>query len=204
MKRIIFLMLTAIILPLVTMAQSYDDLYYIPKKEKDKEKKKVVVPVEEKKEVNATIYAASGSTVVVQDRNRNVRDVDEYNRRYDAKDNEFVMEEDTLYIREKAANAPDGEWIGGFEGSQDDYEYAERIIRFRNPRYAIPVSSPYYWDIVYGLDSWNWNVYTDGYYAYAFPTFSNRLWWDWRWGSAGWGWGPGWNSWYAGNYWGWG
>ena len=56
MKRIIFLMLTAIILPLVTMAQSYDDLYYIPKKEKDKEKKKVVVPVEEKKEVNATCF----------------------------------------------------------------------------------------------------------------------------------------------------
>ena len=45
----------------------------------------------------------------------------------------------------------------------------------------------YYWDVVYGLDTWNWNVYTDGMYAYAFPTFSNRLWWDWRYNSYGWG-----------------
>jgi hypothetical protein len=202
MRRIIFFMLIALSFPLATMAQSYDDdLYYIPKKEKDKE---------EKKEVAVTVHAAPGSTVIVRDGKGNVRDVDAYNRRYDAADNEFTVKDDTLYIREKAANALDGEWVGGFEGSQDDYEYAERIIRFRNPRYAIPVSSPYYWDVVYGLNSWDWNVYTDGYYAYAFPTFSNRLWWDWRWGSLGWGWGPGWhwnygwNSWYTGSYWGWG
>ena len=62
---------------------------------------------------------------------------------------------------------------GEFEGSQDDYEYATRIIRFRNPRYAISISSPLYWDVVYGLNSWDWNVYTDGLYAYAFPTFTN-------------------------------
>ena len=30
------------------------------------------------------------------------RDVDEYNRRYDARDNEFVMDNDTLYIKEKS------------------------------------------------------------------------------------------------------
>jgi hypothetical protein len=214
MKKIIFLMLTAMSLPWMVTAQSYDDdLYYVPKKEKDKaEEKEVVVPVKEKKEVNATVYAAPGSTVVIQERTNAVRDVDEYNRRYDAKDNEFAMKDDTLYISKKPANALNGEWIGGFEGSQDDYEYAERIIRFRNPRYAIPISSPYYWDVVYGLNSWDWNVYSDGYYAYAFPTFSNRLWWDWRWGSHGWGFGPGWNygwgwgynSWYTNNYWGWG
>ena len=62
-----------------------------------------------------------------------------------------------------------GEWVNGFEGSQDDYEYAMRIVRFRNPRYAIPVSSPLYWDVVYGLPSWDWNVYDDGLYAYVFP-----------------------------------
>ena len=101
-----------------------------------------------------------------------MRDVDEYNRRYDAKDNEFAMEDDTLYVKEKAVSDPDGEWVNGFNGSQDDYEYAERIIRFRNPRFAVSISSPLYWDIVYGtiLD---WNVYTDGFYAYAFPTFTN-------------------------------
>lgn len=97
------------------------------------------------------------------------------------------MEDDTLYIKEKAVPDPDGEWVNGFDGSEDDYEYAMRIVRFRNPRYAVSISSPYYWDIVYGLNSWDWNVYTDGMYAYAFPTFSNRLWWDWRYNSYGWG-----------------
>ena len=29
------------------------------------------------------------------------RDVDEYNRRYDARENEFVMENDTLYIKKR-------------------------------------------------------------------------------------------------------
>lgn len=86
--------------------------------------------------------------------------------------------------------------MNGFNGSQDDYEYAERIIRFRNPRFAVSISSPLYWDIVYGANSWDWNVYTDGFYAYAFPTFTNRLWWDWRYNSygPGWGWGWGWSS----------
>ncbi len=102
--------------------------------------------------------------------------MDEYNRRYDSRDNEFVMENDTLYINEKEDPDLDGEWVNGeFEGSQDDYEYATRIIRFRNPRYAISISSPLYWDVVYGLNSWDWNVYTDGLYAYAFPTFTNRF-----------------------------
>ena len=145
-----------------------------------KQEKKVAAPVEEivvKSNVPTTVYSSPGSTtVVVKDRKGNTRDVDEYNRRYDSRDNDFVMENDTLYINEKEDDGLDGEWVNGeFEGSQDDYEYATRIIRFRNPRYAISISSPLYWDVVYGLNSWDWNVYTDGLYAYAFPTFTNRL-----------------------------
>ena len=50
--------------------------------------------------------------------------------------------------------------MNGFEGSQDDYEYAMRIVRFRSPAYAIPISSPLYWDVVYGaFPSWARNVY---------------------------------------------
>ena len=181
------------------MAQSIDDdLYYTPsknkeeKKEEVKQEKKVAAPVEEivvKSNVPTTVYSSPGSTtVVVKDRKGNTRDVDEYNRRYDSRDNDFVMENDTLYINEKEDDGLDGEWVNGeFEGSQDDYEYATRIIRFRNPRYAISISSPLNWDVVYGLYSWDWNVYTDGLYAYAFPTFTNRLWWDWRYNSYGWG-----------------
>lgn len=213
MKKIVFLSLFALCLPWTLVAQSIDDdLYYTPsknkeeKKEEVKQEKKVAAPVEEivvKSNVPTTVYSSPGSTtVVVKDRKGNTRDVDEYNRRYDSRDNDFVMENDTLYINEKEDDGLDGEWVNGeFEGSQDDYEYATRIIRFRNPRYAISISSPLYWDVVYGLNSWDWNVYTDGLYAYAFPTFTNRLWWDWRYNSYGWGgypyYGWGWNSWYG-------
>lgn len=210
MKKIVFLSLFALCLPWTLVAQSVDDdLYYVPSKKKKevRQEKKAAEPTEEiviKSDAPATVYSSRGNTtVVVKGRKGNVRDVDEYNRRYDSRKNDFVMKNDTLYIEEKEQPEPDGEWVGGrFEGSEDDYEYATRIIRFRNPRYAISISSPLYWDVVYGLNSWEWNVYTDGLYAYAFPTFTNRLWWDWRYNSYGWwggypyyGWG--WNGWYG-------
>ncbi|MEG2855212.1 hypothetical protein [Bacteroides sp.] len=204
MKKIVFLSLFALALPLVgMMAQSNDDdLYFIPSKEKAAPAPVKRTPA--KREVTTNIYTSPGTTVVVQDRKGKTRDIDEYNRRYEARDNEFVMEDDTLFVQEKARPDLDGEWVNGeFNGSREDYEYAERIIRFRNPRYAISISSPLYWDVVYGSNSWDWNVYSDGLYAYAFPTFSNRLWWDWRFNSYGSSWGFGFGSpYYAGSYWG--
>ena len=179
MKKIVYFLLFALCLPIGIFAQSVDDdLYFVPSKDKQ-EKKETPVKKEPKKQVTTNIYTSPGTTVVVQDRKGRTRDVDEYNRRYDARENEFVMDNDTLYIKEKSNPDLDGEWVTGeFNGTTDDYEYAERIIRFRNPRFAISISSPLYWDVVYGPNSWDWNVYTDGMYAYAFPTFSNPLWWD--------------------------
>ena len=168
-------------LPWLAMAQSNDDLYFIPKKEKKTEQKAEVKSVPKQTSNNTTVYAAPGSTIVVKDVTGKTRDIDEYNRRYTSRDNTFSMQNDTLYIEEKPYGER-GEWVNGFEGSQDDYEYAMRIIRFRSPRYAIPVSSPLYWDVVYGgYASWDWNIYEDGLYAYVFPTSTNPLWWDWRW-----------------------
>ena len=202
-------------LPWLAMAQSNDDLYFIPKKEKKTEQKAEVKSVPKQTSNNTTVYAAPGSTIVVKDVTGKTRDIDEYNRRYTSRDNTFSMQNDTLYIEEKPYGER-GEWVNGFEGSQDDYEYAMRIIRFRSPRYAIPVSSPLYWDVVYGgYASWDWNIYEDGLYAYVFPTSTNPLWWDWRWnwGVAGprwgfsWGWSSPWyySSWYSpywyGGYW---
>lgn len=212
MKRIVWLSLIVMCLPVIATAQSFeDDLYYTPKKESPapEVKKESRTEVRETEPAATHVFVPSGTTVVVRDRKGDVRDVDEYNRRYDSSDNEFLVEGDTLVIQEK--DAPDrGEWVHGFNGSEDDYEYATRLIRFRNPRYAIPVSSPLYWDVVYGVNSWDWNVYDDGFYAYAFPTYTNRLWWDWRFGSFGVSWGfPyysgywGWGGYYPG-YWGWG
>ena len=203
MKKFVLVSLMMTCLPFLAMAQTNDDLYFIPKK-KTESKVTSAVPakvVVETDKTPTTVYASPGSTVVVKDVAGNVRDVDEYNRRYTSRDNTFSMENDTLYIEEKPYNER-GEWVNGFEGSQTDYEYAMRIVRFRNPRYAIPVSSPLYWEVVYSLPSWEWNVFDDGLYAYAFPTYSNPLWWDWRF-SYSWGWHSPWyySSWYGG-YWG--
>ena len=205
MKKFVFVSLVMACLPFLAMAQTNDDLYFIPKKKTEKKvtsgtPAKVVVETDQ---APTTVYASPGSTVVVKDVAGNVRDVDEYNRRYTSRDNTFSMENDTLYIEEKPYNER-GEWVNGFEGSQSDYEYAMRIVRFRNPRYAIPVSSPLYWEVVYMLPSWEWNVFDDGFYAYAFPTYTNRLWWDWRFNySMSWGWHSPWyySSWYGPGYW---
>ena len=201
-------------LPWFAMAQSNDDLYFIPKKEKKTEVKKETRPARQVV-ISPSVIQKNPSAVVVRDVEGKPRNVDEYNRRYSTSDSNFSTRNDTLYVDEKPYGER-GEWVNGFDGTQDDYEYAMRIVRFRNPRYAIPVSSPVYWDVVYGgglFPSWDWNVYDDGMYAYVFPTFSNPLWWDWRWswGMGGSYWGFGWRSpwyysgwyspWYAG-YWG--
>lgn len=214
MKRIVLLSLMVMCLSIAGMAQSFDDdLYYTPKNKKTTDtEEQITIRTDEVRTANPSqtqVVVPSGTTVVVKDRQGKVRDVDEYNRRYTSSDTDFSMEGDTLVVQEKGY-ADRGEWVNGFNGSEDDYEYATRLVRFRSPRYAIPVSSPLYWDVVYGANSWDWNVYDDGFYAYAFPTYTNRLWWDWRFGSFGVTWGfPyysgywGWGGYYPG-YWGWG
>lgn len=204
MKKSIVLLLMAVCTPFLVMAQNVvDDLYYVP----SKTKKEQTQAAEQKTEAEAarktvvvksvspatTVVVPEGTKVVVNGSTKNKRSVDEYNRRYTgdatASNKKAVVKGDTNYDEEL-----DGEWVNGFDGTEDDYEYATRIIRFRNPRFAISISSPFYWDIVYGLNSWEWNVFVDDYYAYVFPTWTNRLWYDWRFSSIGWGWG--WSTWY--------
>ncbi|BEG98169.1 hypothetical protein [Bacteroides sedimenti] len=191
MKKIVRLLLIAICASPMVMAQNYDDLYYNPKKDTS------VVKRERVKKTPSTTTIATTMPVVVKDVNGNVRDVDEYNRRFNSDEYKFNINNDTLYVEE---DNEDRGWINGFQGSQDDYEYALRIIRFHDPRFAVSISSPYYWDIVYGLSAWDWNIYVDDFYAYAFPTFTNRLWSDWRFGTLGRGFGYNWGY----NYYGWG
>ena len=98
MKKIVLASLMMVCLPYWAMSQSVDDdLYFIPKKKAEKKEEvkqevKVVVP---QKQNTTTVYAAPGSTVVVKDVKGKVRDVDEYNRRYTSRDNNFSMENDT-------------------------------------------------------------------------------------------------------------
>lgn len=196
MKKKVLASLVFACLPLLALAQSVDDLYYIPKKSNAEQS---TTARQQTKSVNSSSPRRTTEKVYVRDIDGNTRNVDEYNRRYSSRDNTFSSSGDTLYINEKPYDQR-GEWVGGFNGSSDDYDYAMRIVRFRSPRYAIPVSSPLYWDVVYGglYPSWDWNIYDDGMYAYVFPSYSNRLWWDWRFS---WGisrpWGLGYYSWYS-------
>ena len=182
MKKIVLFSLLMVCLPFMALAQSgNDDLYYIPKKKKtEKVQAKTVVKTEQTSVMgNGTQVTAP---VVIRDVNGNTRDLDEYNRRYSSRENEFTYENDTLYIQEKPY-LEQGEWVNGFQGSQEDYDYAMRIIRFRSPSFAVSVSSPYYWDIISLGYSSNWNVFDTGMYAFAFPTLTNSWWWDWRYSS---------------------
>lgn len=215
MKKLYYLFTLALLFSLVAEAQN-NDMYYVPKKKTKSSKAVTPVPAPTNRPVNqdtvVTPLSTSRSfsfTEVVSDYNSgNERDVDEYNRRYAYRvvdgDTSVI---DTVYVDEDVENEEG--WINGFEGSESDYEYALRLIRFRNPRYAIPVSSPLYWDVVYGGALWpeyDWNIYNDGLYAYVFPTYTNYYWSDWRLGWGGlpyYGYGPGWDYGYYSPYYGW-
>lgn len=180
--------------------------------------------------VTAVAVREDGETTTVEVDSPLTIDDDTYNRRgnvrsYIDEEGNYVQEAevsdmalrvrtadgDTLYYRVDSliVNQEDDGWVYGFNGDAEDYEYAMRIIRFRNPRYAIPISSPLYWDVVYGgslWPMWDWNIYDDGLYAYVFPSSYNWYYWDWRFSPYSWHWGRPWgwhgyyNSWYGGWY----
>lgn len=200
------------LMPLSMSAQ--DDMYFIPKKktqsettEKKQVQEKTVCPEEEQSATGTILVKKTPVyTFTYVDEvpsTENERDVDEYNRRYRYDNTEIdssysESEEDTLL-------GDDGEWVGGFDGSDEDYEYTKRLLVFQAPTVGVPVSSPLYWDLCYGPNSIYWNVYDDGFYAYLFPTAWNPyyyspwrtgFWWDFYYGYPYWGWG-------GGFYWGW-
>ena len=205
MKKIFF---TAMMLVGVSLSASaqHDDLYFVPKKKTKTESAQTAVT--EEKSASESEKALSVNTVSTKG-----LDIDEdtYNRRgsyitdqgdavseFAMSDDGFVViteEGDTMWMNTDTLRltrvAEEGRgWINGFEGSAADYEYAMRIIRFRNPRYAIPVSSPLYSEIVYGgamWPSWEWNIYDDGLYAYVIPTSRNWDYWSYMTSPYSWG-----------------
>ena len=198
MRKMVLIALMAVGIMSSVSAQ-HDDLYFVPKK-----KKVLATQVEEKLVVDAQSSMSKTYAVTSMPAKQLEMDEDAYNRRGSYlidEDNTMSLDEDSLNF----ARVDEG-WVNGFEGSDSDYEYAMRIIRFRNPRYAIPVSSPLYWDVVYGgslWPSWEWNVYDDGMYAYVVPTSNNWYYGDYYmnypWGWSTWG-----NHWHAhhGYHWG--
>ncbi|MDR2840721.1 MAG: hypothetical protein LBV75_05600, partial [Paludibacter sp.] len=112
----------------------------------------------------------------------------------------IFVERDTtdayVAIAEDSVEVDKGYYLNEFEGTESDYEYAERIRRFHNPKYTVFISDPNYNDI-YFLDNNYWNVYIDGSSAYVTPSFSNPYWFDYMYrpyNYSSWAWR---NSWYG-------
>lgn len=176
-------------------AQDDDDLYFTPTK-----KSQTTTPVSNRSSYAQDRYAGSAgnaSSRTIQVYSDNSRTDDEYNRRYSG----YAGSWQTGSIDSLSADSLDAEmeYVDSSQGydiddPECDYAYSRRILRFHSPRFGFAISSPYYWDLVYG-----WGVYDylyDPYYDYYYDPF----YWSWGWGF-GWSYRP-WNAWY-GPIWGW-
>lgn len=152
-------------------AQVYDDVYFKPSDNFKVEK-------EVKEEVKPKYKNGAKQIIYIQK-----KDVSEMDSTYiDLLSSDSLLLNESLLVSDslQLENTETGYYINGFTGSQNDFEYAERIRKFHDPRYTIFISDPRYNDI-YFLNSWDWNVYVDGAYAYVTPTWTNPMWNDYYW-----------------------
>lgn len=216
-------------LSVVAFGQKYipeDDLYYQPKdKNPIVEKKKQEKSTSTYQQPVTTTTTTTTTVTTTTAQSDYDREVDAYNRRYSPETTDTIpsitLDEFTRMTQENEQDADDddtGYYLNGFEGTQSDLEYAERIHRFHNPKFTIHISDPAYTDI-YFLNPTDWNVYIDNSYAFVTPTWTNPWYWNytwapysysslsWRWnfgfGSWGFSWGYGYPGWGYNPYWGW-
>lgn len=199
MKRITFIGTTAILMLFHLPAQSqtgYDDIYFKPSQAK-------IVQQQQNIQNNNQHpnYKNGAKEIIFKDQN---------NHEPETAPNDsaqlLVQANDSTERMAADSTRQQGYYLNGFNGTQSDMEYAQRIRRFHDPRYMVFEGDPWYNDI-YFLDNFDWNVYVDGAYAYVTPTWSNPLWWNYYTSPFGGWYGGYWNSpwnWYGGMYGGWG
>lgn len=144
--------------------QSFDDVYFKPS-----EARKEVMKVTSQKQAKPNYKNGAREIIYIQDSDTSIL--------VTAGDSLYLLSEmnDSLYLGGNEQPEEEGYYLNGFEGNSSQYEYAERIRRFHNPRYSIHISDPQYTDI-YFLNSNDWNVYVDGSYAWVTPTWTNPFW----------------------------
>ena len=170
-NRILFSLVVAVI-PFFSFAQ-IDDMYFVPQKE-TKEQKEQQTRSQPSMHAISESVATTASNEHVQN---NARDVDEYNRRY-------RWENDSTAANEEETANEENARADSIQGLEEDYQYTKRILRFNTPTIGVAVSSPLYWDLRYGPNSIYWDVYDDGFYAYAYPSSCNRgpnIYYTWGW-----------------------
>ena len=166
MKVKLSLILSALLLTsnLVSRAQDYDDIYYNPSKETKKVEKKNDKYIEDNDVFNSydVIYNIG-----------DMRDVDEYNRRYTYID---TLATDSMPL-----------------GAQGDFVYTDRIRRFYNPSVVTESNTPEI-NIIIGTPTtyynpfmYDWNMPLTWNYGWYNPWIYSNWHYDWCWGY-GWDW----------------
>lgn len=163
------------------MAQTFDDIYYNPKKEKKSPKSAQTYTPERQSQkydfLPADLYDSSQTSAF-----GNTRDVDEYNRR------------GIFSLADSTSNAIDS------EKPTKEFEYTDRIRRFYNPDVAASDTTVTNY---FASDDYNINIIVanPGYYGYwGVPYYYNYdpfYWSPWGWSSY---WGPAWGSSWAWGY----
>ena len=152
MKRLVIFSAMLAFTQLSIIAQ--DDLYFFPEKSKEQ---KTEVKVENKTKAREPELIFKGNADV-EVYNTSSRDEDEYNRRYMYSGDD--VEPDTIEAVE--SNIYDDE---------NDYQYSRQILRFYSPHVGVYVSSPYYWDLVYGYGAFDY-IYADPFFYYGYTSLS--------------------------------
>ena len=188
MNKKLTLALTLAFAASIAMQAQDDDLYFTPSK-----KKSTPAVVTSSQRYQPIDTEAARPSVEVY--NNSSRTDDDYNRRYSNYAGSWQTgggaTTDTLTTDSLLSEVVPIENGYDVNDPENDFTYSRRILRFHSPRFGYALSSPFYWDLVYGY----------GIYDYLYdPFFYDPFYWDYGWGY-GWSWGP-WNSWY-GPLWGW-
>lgn len=186
-KKLLFTLGLMAVATVTIQAQDDDDLYFTPSKKQSANMSATIESVR-------TQGMSSRPTLEVYSNNN--RSEDEYNRRYSNYAGSWQTggssETDQLMATVDSLEA-EIEMLkqGGYDvcDPETDYIYSRRLLRFHSPRLGLVVSSPYYWDLVYGYGIYDY-LY-DPFYDYLYDPF----YWNFGWGY-GYTWGP-WSTWYG-------
>jgi hypothetical protein len=200
MKNGAKLLFVSLLIPM--FAYSADDLYFSPKDIKKEEAKPSVQQTDVQSSDSSVSYSTSSENEL-----STYRDVDEYNRRGTASDDNMTYEgvSPDMYIQmQEGSNSSVSDM-----GMEDDFEYTRRLAKFHETNIYVNDASVI-------VDNNTGDVYINGYdvspnyvysYDYLYPAYSSYYYWNrpyygWNVGySSYWGWNYGWGY-YPSYYWG--
>ena len=201
MKSSLIAILVTACLPMAMLAQTDDDMYFVPKKKSKAQSVKTASRAPSRTvravHVNSTEDASADTTADYHV--GDLRDVDEYNRRGSSSESVTArMSGDTLYVTssdgkvtaytgdggETEVQTQDNDNYYGDNYYDDDFHYSARLHRYHGYYYR----DPFFWDYTYGwYDPWYdpWYGWYAPYYRYGYIS-----WYSWGWG---WHCHPGWD-----------